>query len=184
MNINEIELDDTEPSLDEIKKLADNKRPYKCKTYTREDRIKNLELARQKRKYKKPLKTEPEPEPEPERPIVIMKHYKKNPEPIKRTDSYDVLFDNITNLKDLIINQQDKLDAIIKKNTKKPRVKKVKEPVKSLDLTITDDEIKNIVESNDKAKIIEAIEKGRAYDIKNNTDVKLRAFLDAMTKKK
>ena len=25
MNINEIELDDTEPSLDEIKKLADNK---------------------------------------------------------------------------------------------------------------------------------------------------------------
>ena len=190
MNFNEIELDDTEPSLDDIKKLADSKRPYKCKTYTREDRIKNLELARQKKKNKILPKPEPEPEPEPERPIVIMKHYKKKPksqpepEPIKRTDSYDVLFDNITNLKDLIINQQDKLDTIIKKNTKKPRVKKVKEPVKSLDLTITDDEIKTIVESNDKAKIIEAIGKARAYDINNNTDVKLKAFLDAMTKKK
>ena len=119
-----------------------------------------------------------------------MKHYKKKPksqpepEPIKRTDSYDVLFDNITNLKDLIINQQDKLDTIIKKNTKKPRVKKVKEPVKSLDLTITDDEIKTIVESNDKAKIINMMDKARAYDINNNTDVKLKAFLDAMTKKK
>jgi hypothetical protein len=189
MNFNEIELDDTEPSFDDIKKLADSKRPYKCKTYTKEDRIKNLELARQKRKYK-PLKTKTEPKTEteldiePESPIVIMKHYKKKPEPIKRTDSYDVLFDNITNLKDLIINQQEKIDTIIKKNTKKPRVKKVKEPVKSLDLTITHTEIKNIIENNDKDKILEAIDKGRAYDIKNNTDVKLKAFLDAMTKKK
>jgi hypothetical protein len=28
------------------------------------------------------------------------------------------------------------------------------------------------------------MDKARAYDINNNTDVKLRAFLDAMTKKK
>jgi hypothetical protein len=27
------------------------------------------------------------------------------------------------------------------------------------------------------------MDKGRAYDINNNTDVKLKAFLDAMTKK-
>jgi hypothetical protein len=224
-----------EPTLEDIKKLADSKRPHK--PYRKEDRIRNLELARQKKKLQptpepepepEPLpppkskakpkpkpkakakakpepepepetetetETETEPEPEPERPVIIMKHYKKKPksqpepepEPIKKTESYDVLFNNITNLKDLIINQQDKLDTIMnKKNTsiKTPRVKKVKEPVKSLDLTITDNEIKNIVESNDKDKILEAIDKGRAYDIKNNTDVKLKAFLDAMTKKK
>ncbi len=61
INIHEIELDDTEPSLDEIKKLADSKRPYKCKTYTREHRIKNLELARQKKKNQKLPKPDPEP---------------------------------------------------------------------------------------------------------------------------
>ena len=40
MNINEIELDDTEPSWDEIKKLADSKRPYKAKLMRRKKELK------------------------------------------------------------------------------------------------------------------------------------------------
>ena len=44
-----METDNNEPTIEDIKKIADNRRPKK---YTKEDRIKNLELAREKRKQK------------------------------------------------------------------------------------------------------------------------------------
>ena len=78
MDINEIfedgeDLqDNNKPSLEDIKKIVDNKRlkasnvRTPSKTYTKEERIKNLELAREKKRNteKKPIAI-PEPKQEP-----------------------------------------------------------------------------------------------------------------------
>ncbi len=57
MDINEMFDDDelqeqSKPTIEEIKKIVDNKRNNKTKKYSNEDRLKNLELAREKRKIK------------------------------------------------------------------------------------------------------------------------------------
>ena len=48
------ETDNNSPTIEDVKKIVDSKRIKRSssKTYTKEDRIKNLELAREKRKQK------------------------------------------------------------------------------------------------------------------------------------
>ena len=49
------ETDNNSPTIEDVKKIVDSKRIKRStsKTYTKEDRIKNLELAREKRKQNK-----------------------------------------------------------------------------------------------------------------------------------
>ena len=169
-----------QPTIEEVKKIVDSRRQkdkikrLPSKTYTKEDRIKNLEIAREtKRNTIKNPKPEPEPELEPE-PKSKPKS-KPEPEPELKPINYNDMINDFKN----ILNEN--IEVILNKiNTKKKREQKPRKPkteTRTLDLSITDDEIKNIISNNS----ITDMEKPKTkYE---NTDAKLKAFLDALTKK-
>jgi len=188
MDINEIfdveeSQEQNKPSLEEIKKIVDNKRLKSSKTrtpsktYTKEDRIKNLELARERKKITiiKPVAI-PEPKPEPIQPKKI---YEDKPVENLNTSApiIDHTFNNELNeLKQLIITQNEILEKLKldpkPKRTRTPKIDNQKH-LKTLDLTITDNDIKNIIENNNNGNSNNTTSK------KNIEDPKLKMFLDA-----
>ena len=181
---------ENEPSIEEIKKIVDGKRlkdkkpRTPSKTYTKEDRIKNLQLAREKKKN-----TEPKKPIEPIEPIS-KPHVKLDLQPTKYinedksteiSNSYkSIIKDDFNNdiilneLKNLVNTQNEILEKLKTKPKRNIRPVKPKIDNKTLDLTITDDEIK---------KIIETKEPNIKANTKQTEDLKLKAFLDAFTKK-
>ncbi len=185
MDINEI-FEDSEdlqeqkkPSLEEIKQIVDSKRlkaRTPSKTYTKEDRIKNLELARERKRNTetKPITPIIEIKSEPIQPKNKYEDKSKdnlntfNPIPIINNTFNNDLFNEI---KELILNQNQILNNLNAKQARKPRVKKPVVERKTLDLTITDNEIKTIIDNNNNNN-------------KNNknepkVDEKLQAFINA-----
>ena len=168
---------DTEKSIEEIKEIVDSKRPRK---YTKEEKIKNLQKAREKKQLKKQeLKEaviEPIIEPEPKPVKVIKQKEAKTIKPVKSIDN-DIdkladIYNDIKNIKELITEQSYKFESIIIKPKPKPKKeKKIKIENKTLNLDITDKEIDNIINDN--------------KDNKNNkiVDAKLQEFLKAFQKK-
>ena len=170
---------DEEKSIEQIKEIVDSKRPRK---YTKEDRVKNLEIARERKLLKKQEVKESvivEPKPEPVKVIKLVK-VKVDKEPkitnVKTNDNeIDKLADiynDIKNIKELITEQSQKFESIIIKPKPKPKKeKKIKIETKTLNLDITDKEIDNIINDN--------------KDNKNNkiVDAKLQEFLKAFQKK-
>ena len=149
---------ENEPSIEEIKKIVDGKRlkdkkpRTPSKTYTKEDRIKNLQLAREKKKNTEPKKhTEP----------IVKPDIKLDPQPTKYTNedkSMEILnsyksiikdeFNNdiiLNELKNLVNTQNEILEKLKTKPKRNIRPVKPKMDNKTLDLTITDDEIKKII---------------------------------------
>jgi hypothetical protein len=182
MDINEIFEDVEEvsepkkPSLEEIKKIVDSKRlkaRTPSKTYTKEDRIRNLELARERKKITviKPVAI-PEPKQVPIQDNNKEDKFKENlnisnPIPIINNTFNNDLFNEI---KELILNQNQILSNLNIKPAKKPKTIKKQIERKTLDLTITDNEIKNIIDNNN------------SNNNKNNepkVDAKLQEFLNA-----
>ena len=179
-----METDNNEPTIEDIKKIADNRRPKK---YTKEDIIKNLELAREKRKQKLQqavtLNNKKEEvledgdtdgdvnEREPEIPIVL----NKKPTIIKHKSQYNNLnslsdlYESINNIKELISSQSKVIEDAIKPKPKQKKQRKPKVETKTLDLSISDKEVENIIIGNDN-------------NIKKETDAKLKLFLDALKK--
>lgn len=160
-----------QPTIEEVKKIVDSRRQNDkknkrspSKTYTKEERIKNLEIAREIKKntIKKP---EPRPEPKPE----------SKPDPKPEPINYNEMINDFKSILNENINE-----ILNKINTKKMREQKQRKPKtesRTLDLSITDDEIKNIISNNS----ITDTEKSKIKS--ENTDTKLKAFLDALTKK-
>lgn len=180
----EEEFEDNTPTFEEVKKIVDNKRKEgmkegtkekiikrtPSKSYTREDRIKNLQLAREKKKIDKEK--------------VIQKTDIPIIEPLKRIDSSNNFDDLLNEFKSVVALQSEyfeklKTDININKYDKKiekkrtPRQKKPKEPIRTLDITIDDNEIKNIIENN----TITNTKKNEPIE-----DPKLKTFLDALKK--
>ena len=165
---------DEEKSIEEIKEIVDNKRPRK---YTKEDRIKNLQIAREKKQLKKQELKEPIIEP-----VAVI--VKTEPEPIKEIKQKEVkmtkvksinndidkladIYNDIKILKELINQQTNFIQEVINKpKEKKERAKpKPKEVIKTLDLTSFNTELNEILENKPKPKdnrleeIIKALQK-------------------------
>ena len=143
MDINEMFDDDeiqeqTKPTLEEIKKIVDNKRNNISKKYSKEDRIKNLELARERKKQIEPVKKQQIIQPEPIQDTKLEINNNKN------NDN-----DIIKELKNIIAVQNEYLEKfkIEPKKLKQPRQKKPKEQIRTLDISISDAEIKKIIEN-------------------------------------
>lgn len=124
-----------ETDLNEIKKIVDQSRNIK-KKYSKEDRIKNLQLAREK----KSLKVKD-----------TNKDFKDTNKDLKNTDDIKGTIKNI--IEDLIKNQNQHFEKIISENTIRPKkinskkTNTIKQNKRTLDITVSDNEIKNIIEN-------------------------------------
>lgn len=124
-----------ETDLNEIKKIVDQSRNIK-KKYSKEDRIKNLQLAREK----KSLKVKD-----------TNKDFKDTNKDLKNTDDIKGTIKNI--IEDLIKNQNQHFEKIISENTIRPKkinskkTNTIKQNKRTLDITVSDSEIKNIIEN-------------------------------------
>ena len=187
--------DNNKPSLEDIKKIVDNKRlkasnvRTPSKTYTKEERIKNLELARDKKRNieKKPIAI-PEPKQEP----IKSKTISENKSVENLNTSIPIInhtFNNenniINELKQIIITQNEILEKL-KIDTKPKKIRKpkseIKTNMKSLDLTITDDDIKKIIENNNNNSNSNSNSNSKKT-IEPKNDEKLPTFIDALLKK-
>ena len=156
--------EEEEPSIEDIKQVVNSKRNNTSKKYSKEDRLKNLELAREKRKNMNLMKKVPAPIPASipapiPAPIVA-------PIPAPLTEN-----DLINELKNMFLRQNEILEKIkIEPKTRVKKEPKKKQTIRSLDLTLTDKEINNIITTNinNDKKIIE--------------DPKLKMFLDAFNR--
>ena len=192
MDINEMfNIDDkkeSKPTIEEIKKIVDDKRNNKPQKYSNEQRLKNLELAREKRKIKnqnKKIIEEPIPTPAPApipAPIpspIPLKIPIQIPAPIPAQIHASSFENNLMiELKNMILKQNEileKLNIEPKKKIKKEPKKKIEN--KTLDLTISDNEIKNIIDAKNNNNNSNNI--NNINDKKNIEDPKLKMFLDA-----
>ena len=155
----------TQPTIEDVKRIVDSKRIKRSpsKTYTKEDRIKNLELAREKkRNAKNEIITETEP--------IKSKKINENKLVEKLNTSTPVINNDLFNeIKELILNQNQILSNInIKPKPKAKPKPKPKDLGKTLDLVVSDKELEQIINPPP-----------------NNTkpiDPKLEAFLKAFQK--
>jgi hypothetical protein len=160
--IEQIEEQETnnKPTIEEVKKIVDSKRNKRSSStsYTKEDRIKNLELAREKKRntlielnetqnkliVKSQLKSEPN---------IDTKPIKVKVDDISISSKSNVINENniLNELQKLILTQNEILEKLNTKTSrqKKPKEAKPKEANRLLDLTINDKEINNIIENKD-----------------------------------
>ena len=145
----EFEGNKDQPTLEQIKKIVDSKRQKitkaraPSKTYTKEDRIKNLELARERKKTI---------EPKQKKKDTNQSQTEPKPDILPTIDNNTFNNEAIINeLKFLAITQNEILEKLkTETKPKKQRKPKIgKKDTKTLDLTITDDEIKNIIEKQE-----------------------------------
>lgn len=141
-------------------------------------KVKKQIVKKQPKKSKKMIivedeDTEEEEEPE---PIVVKSSNKRGNHNNHNQEAFKDIYESINNIKDLINNQKEVIIEAVKpkvpieepKKTKakakpKPKPKKVE---KTLDLTIPDKEIEQIISGN-------------KTQVKSSVDTKLQAFLDA-----
>jgi hypothetical protein len=156
LELDNFDIDDNELSLEDIKKTADAKRHKILK-----------------RNIKKPTPIKP-------RIIPKVSNVSKSSKDIKTTNIINSDNDILNQLKELLLNQNEILNNLNIKKTRKPRVKKPVVERKTLDLTITDTDIKNIIENNNNDKNNNNIDNKNKTE--TNTDEKLQAFLNAFKK--
>jgi len=139
----------------------------------------------------------PEPEPKPQKikrtpSIPVVDEEVKTPQrkpkqtkcqnSIEEFQSFNKLEESINNIKELINNQninnlKDEIINAVKPKSKPKKIKMPKAPVvnKTLDLTISDAEISNIIDNKKEIK-------NELKDYKNKGDEKLASFLKALQK--
>lgn len=202
MENNNITIEEVKKVADEKRKATNKKIGNVANADLAQKRLENLAKGREIRKQKlmeaknnvaQPVLTPkadpvpepiPEPEPKPQRtpsiPVVDeeVKTPQRKPKQTKRQNnieefqSFNKLEESINNIKELIINNLK--DEIINAVKPKSKPKTPKAPVinKTLDLTISDAEISNIIDNKKEMK-----------DYKNKSDEKLASFLKALQKK-
>jgi hypothetical protein len=169
----EEEIQIQEPTFEEIKAIVDRKRPQKSK-YSNEERLKNLEVAREKRKQQQ------QQQKLTKSPTVVANLEKLNTVE-KPKEEIPVLDNNILldEIRKLNIIQNQILETMNKPKPKPKRIRKAPVKTNTLDLTITDNEIKNIIEEKN---IIQEPTKERKSNM-GIQEAKVKALLDALTKK-
>ena len=139
--------EEEEPTIEDIKKIVDSKRVKNSnQNYSKEQKLKNLELAREKKRYLNEIKKNQITPAPIQQPIPA-----PTPAPIPTPTTDNNL---IIELKNMILKQNEMLENIKiepkKKIKKEPKKKQV---IRSLDLTITDKEINNIIIIKKKKKL-------------------------------
>jgi len=184
-----------EPTIDDIRRMANEKRPKIVKPPPPK-RV-------SRKKLKEPI-MQPEPEPEPleyddedsesedeiiippqkktagksKDDIEIIKQLLKNSKKTNKNKDFDILYESISDIKNLINQQKTVIEEAVKpkieepkskpKPKPKPRAKKeVKPKGKSLDLTVSDKEVEQLISSNKTQPPPQAV------------DTKLQEFLNA-----
>jgi len=192
-----------EPTIDDIRKMGNDRRPKIVKPPPPK------KITKKKVKEPEPI-IEPEPEPEPEPELleedeesesdeeVYIPPPKKNSKKVKdktyiiqdfikdpknKDVDFELLFENITDIKNLINQQKNVIEDAIKPKVEEPKSKskskpkpkpKVKKQIvpkgKSLDLTVSDKEVEQLTSNN------------TAVAKQPVVDEKLQAFLNAFKK--
>ena len=200
MENNNITIEEVKKVADEKRKATNKKIGNVANADLAQKRLENLARGREIRKQKlmeaknnvltpkadpepEPI---PEPEPKPQRikrtpsiPVVDeeVKTPQRKPKQIKRQNSIEIVEDkssfnkleeSINKLKDDIIKAVNEKPKKIRKSPKAPVVNK------TLDLTITDAEISNIIDNKKETK--------KEIEFKNKGDEKLQSFLKALQK--
>ena len=182
-------------TIEEVKKIANEKRKKTISADLAQKRLENLAKGREVRKQKlaegkngvdaKPaFVKEPEPVSAPEpapipvlvsTPSALQRKPKSKPSQnsivmVEDKSSFNKLEESINKLKEDIIKAVNEKPKKIKKPPKERVVNK------SLDLTISDAEISNIIDNKKEIK-------NEMKDYKNKGDEKLQSFLKALQKK-
>ena len=144
---------DTEPTIEEIKKIANERRVNKKQTKPRASRSKTI----------KEIKVEELTQPI-QLPLSLPIQASLPTE--NKDDKYKEIYEDIKNIKELINQQTNFIQEVIKPKEKKQRAKpKLKQVNNTLDLTILDKEVNEILEDKPKPKdsrleeIIKALQK-------------------------
>jgi hypothetical protein len=145
---------DTEPTIEEIKKIANERRVNKKQAKPRASRSKTI----------KEIKVEELTQPI-ELPLSLPTQASLPTE--NKDDKYKEIYEDIKNIKELINQQTNFIQEVINKpKEKKQRAKpKLKQVNKTLDLTVLDKEVNEILEDKPKKKdnrleeIIKALQK-------------------------
>jgi hypothetical protein len=186
-------------TIEEVKKIANEKRKKTISADLAQKRLENLAKGREVRKQKlaegkngadaKPVVVSapeaepvvvPAPSPVPvSTPSAPQRKPKSKPNQnsivmVEDKSSFNKLEESINKLKEDIIKAVNEKPKKIKKPPKAPVINK------TLDLTITDEEISNII---DKKKEVKNEIKNEMKDYKNKGDEKLASFLKALQKK-
>lgn len=192
-------MDHEEPSLEEIKKFTDEKRKgiKRVSPELQKKRLENLAKGRETRKQKLlEKKNENVILPEEVLKEVVKEEVKESlknkkkiileddddeielKKPLKREVSvnnlkeFNTVFKSLNNIKELIDKQRDFLTESVKIKPKKTKPVKEKKVIKTLDLTVDDKEINDILNiSVNNVKAVEAV------------DPKLQEFLEAFKKR-
>jgi hypothetical protein len=184
-----------EPTIEEIKIIANQKRPKKPSAYNEfikqqmellkgqdmnpKEKMKLATQEWHKQKEPKEIKEDLEQSLPPPKEFIRKKRQIKEPikEELTKTDdikdksniNYDELYNDINFLKEMLKNQNEFIQETLKpKPRQKPRPKP-KKIINTLDLTITDNEINKII--NDEK------------EQEPKQDEKMKAFLDGLLKK-
>lgn len=143
-----------DPTIEEIKKVIDEKRNKIQKNISpelRQKRLDNLAKGRETRKQKLLQKKSNNDYndnndnnciSDTDSDDIIINKYSKN--------KFDDIYNTMNNIKDMISSQKETIDNVIKSKSKSktkstPKIKKV---IKTLDLTVNDTEIDNIISNN------------------------------------
>ena len=202
--MDKVEEEQKELSIEEIKQLADKKRPSMPPPKTFEKKKTPRKVA-PKIKLIPPPEPQPQPQPEPETETETEPEPEVQTKPELNDDKIALKYlrqdvDDLTNfiINSMMLQQDDDDDdddddedeeeeptPPPKKQTKKTQIKKtiekpkpepkprMKRITKTLDLTVSDKEVDALIKNN------------KPTLQKNNiNDVKLKAFLDGLTKKK
>ena len=182
-------------TIEEVKKIANEKRKKTISTDLAQKRLENLAKGREVRKQKlelklaeaknsvvsKPVVAEPEPVVVPVPVVVSAPQRKPKSKPsqnsivmVEDKSSFNKLEESINKLKEDIIKAVNEKPKKVKKPPKERIVNK------TLDLTITDAEISNIIDNKKETK--NEI-RNEVKDYKNKGDEKLQSFLKALQKK-
>jgi hypothetical protein len=185
-------------TIEEVKKIANEKRKKTISTDLAQKRLENLAKGREVRKQKlelklaeaknsvvsKPVVAEPEPVVVPVPVVVSTPSAPQRKPKSKPSQNSIVMVEDKSSFNKLEESINKLKEDIIKAVNEKP--KKVKKPPKervinkTLDLTISDAEISNII---DKKKEVKNEVKNEMKDYKNKGDEKLQSFLKALQKK-
>ena len=178
-------------TIEEVKKIANEKRKKTISADLSQKRLENLARGREIRKQKlmeaknnvaQPVLTPkadlvpepiPEPEPKPQRKPKS-KPIQNNIVMVEDKSPFNKLEESINKLKEDIIKAVNEKPKKVKKPPKAPVVNK------TLDLTISDAEISNIIDNKNEVK---KETKKEIEEFKNKGDEKLQSFLKALQKK-
>ena len=154
-----------EPEIEELEEVSEEEEEIVEPVKTKKQTVKK-QIAKPKKSKKIIVVDEDDEESEEEEEIIVKKNTK---------DKFKDIYESINSIKDLISSQKQVIEDAVKPKTEEPKKKpkakpkpKAKKVVKTLDLTVSDKEVEQIVSGN--------------KTVPQAGDAKLQAFLNAFKK--